>query len=239
MLKVVTPIENPEMSLYADSKKRANIFFRTALTIGIAYIIIIFSSSILYKILRDFFPRYTTFLKILFIGVILFLIIGFPIYIGLINWYESKDNGRNAVERFLKRYKKGKIPKLLDMSIYNEIDEKKIKAGDVISGIKTFVLLQFYENFYHVPIFVLIPKDVFDKVIPVVAHEKHSLEYVDSKVVITSNTGEHLILSNEEIETYYFIHKLSINQNKELNKLYKKIQQNSLNAKKLVKNYIE
>jgi hypothetical protein len=152
-------------------------------------------------------------LLVLIAGVVLILTC-FIFYVGFIYWWEYRDNGRHAIERFWRRYKKGKLPKLMYVGPYLPQGEENIMSGGV-----EYIEFEFMEvgllGLFHVGINVLIPMRVWEKIGNVIdkvqKESPHTPQVIQKgeKMEIVFKDGERVeLVGEEEIEAFLFLSKL-------------------------------
>jgi hypothetical protein len=159
-------------------------------------------------------PHDDNFIIVLLLTLALFIITCFIFYVGFIYWWEYRDNGRHAIERFWRRYKKGKLPKIMYVGPYLPQGEENIMSGGV-----EYIEFEFMEvgllGLFHVGINVLIPMRVWEKIGNVIdkvqKESPHTPQVIQKgeKMEIVFKDGERVeLVGEEEIEAFLFLSKL-------------------------------
>lgn len=152
-------------------------------------------------------PRYLIGFLLFIVGIIL---IAFLYWTGFIILWEHKNKGENAIKRFWKRYKRGKLPKLYAIAPYYE------------NG-TNYTLFRFHENCWHVSVMVLIPRDTCEKTIKLfdrAKKENYEVRKYGEKVQFIFK-DEIIELNKEEFEGFLFISMLCKTQADRLERINK------------------
>mgnify|MGYP000250476134 CR=1 FL=1 len=151
----------------------------------------------------------------------------FILYVGFLFRWEYVNNGKNAIERFWRRYRKGILPKVYNIHLHTE------------EG-RYYVVFRFYEGPYtwHVGIQVLIPEETFNKIMSIFSEKDYKVEQKDDKIKVTFSNGEQMELVGEEVEAYHFIHRVFSTQGDRIEKMYllqQKLEKGEINVYDYVK----
>jgi hypothetical protein len=185
---------------------------------------------------------FTYTLKGSFIVLILVSVSIFILWVGFLWRWEYVHNGKNAINRFWKRYKKGILPKLFDVRSFNAIDHKNIQSGDsekILSGMQDYILFHFYENIWHIPVYVLIPQKTFVNIEKITGTSNDSYKIIKNpeSVQVHFNNGEKIKLKGDDFEAYLFLDYLFKTQGDRISKLkelLRRLERNEITAMKYV-----
>jgi len=123
------------------------------------------------------------------------------LYWGYLLRSENVNGGKNAVKRFIKEYKKGRLPRLIEVA----------REGDEVE-------FRFYRGAFRAMVSMYIPMRTFEKIREVMeGYRKVS----DGDVIEFRNErGNRILLEGDEAEAYRFIEKLFKEQGDRIEKIY-------------------
>jgi len=186
--------ESEEMRFYGKTTKSEFAWFVIfGGLLGIIGVIITTSGLILFET--------KNFLIVLLLDVGLFCFSAIILYWGYLLRSENVNGGKKAVERFVKEYKEGRLPKLIEVA----------RDGEDVE-------FRFYRGAFRAMISVYIPMRTFEKIREVMeGYRKVS----DGAVIEFRNErGNRILLEGDEAEAYRFIEKLFKEQGDRIEKIY-------------------
>ena len=169
---------------------------------GVGALVVVFHAILFNERGREvLFSSLESFLKIIGVVTLLAVPTAIILYWGYLLRSENVNGGKNAVKRFIKEYKKGRLPRLIEVA----------REGDDVE-------FRFYRGAFRAMISVYIPMRTFEKIREVMeGYRKVS----DGAVIEFRNErGNRILLEGDEAEAYRFIEKLFKEQGDRIEKIY-------------------
>ncbi len=121
----------------------------------------------------------------------------FIFYVGAVFRWEYKNGGKNAVNDFWKKFKKGKIPRLVGLSVVDKDGRKYMK-------------FEFYRGIFHIDVYVLVDWDELMEYKEEWANVWRSTfkKKIDDKNYEIEIKGKKKVLSSDKVRTFEFLDKI-------------------------------